>query len=330
MTKRAALLAFAVMIAAAPALAEPALPTAAKAVPEQGAFITLGTMGGPVAAPVRSQPANALVHSGRVYLVDAGDGAVQQLSRAGIMLPRVTGVFLSHLHADHTGGLSAVLALRNQTNVRDRLTIYGPPGTRELVGGLVASMQPAARVGYGIPGQPWMPPADTVNVVEIAGGETLIIDGMTVTAAQNSHYDFAAGSIEDRNYKSLSLRFDLPGRSIVYTGDTGPSAAVEALAKGADLLVSEMIDMGGTLANVARNSPNMPTQARQMLEQHLSTHHLTPDAVGQLAAKAGVKALVITHFAAGTPDPVRTEGYKAQIRAHYRGSLALANDLDRF
>lgn len=297
---------------------------------EEGAFITLGTMGGPVASGDRAQPANALVHNGRVYLVDAGDGVVQQLARAGIQLPAVKAVFLSHLHADHTGGLSAVLSLRNQIDIRERLIVYGPPGTRELVSGMIASMQPAARVGYGIAGQPWSPPADTVTVVELADGESIAIDGMTVSVAQNSHYDFAPGSIEDRNYKSLSLRFNLPGRSVVYTGDTGPSAAVEALAKGADLLVSEMIDMAGTLAVVARNSPNMPPAAKQKLEQHLSTHHLTPDAVGQLAATAGVKALVLTHFAAGTPDRARTGDYVARIRAHFRGPITIANDLDPF
>ena len=312
----------AALLAAAPAVAQPA--------PQGDGFVTLGTMGGPVPSADRSQPANALVHQGKVYLVDTGDGTVQQLARAGILLPRVRAVFISHLHADHTGGLSAVLALRNQTNQRDPITVYGPPGTRELVAGMVASMQPAARVGYGIPGQPWAPPADTVRVIELGDGERLTVDGMTVTAAQNSHYDFAPGSAEDRNYKSLSFRFDLPGRSIVYTGDTGPSAAVETLAKGADLLVSEMIDMAGTMSNVARNSPDMPPQAKQQLEQHLSTHHLTPDAVGQLAAKAGVKALAITHFAAGTPDPERTKGYVAQIRSHFQGPVTLANDLDRF
>lgn len=312
----------AALLAAAPAVAQPA--------PQGDGFVTLGTMGGPVPSADRSQPANALVHQGKVYLVDSGDGTVQQLARAGILLPRVRAVFISHLHADHTGGLSAVLALRNQTNQRDPITVYGPPGTRELVAGMVASMQPAARVGYGIPGQPWAPPADMVLVIELGDGERLTVDGMTVTAAQNSHYDFAPGSAEDRNYKSLSFRFDLPGRSIVYTGDTGPSAAVETLAKGADLLVSEMIDMGGTMANVARNSPDMPPEAKRQLEQHLSTHHLTPDAVGQLAAKAGVKALAITHFAAGTPDPERTKGYVAQIRSHFQGPVTLANDLDRF
>lgn len=307
-----------------------AAPVAAQPVPSADGFITLGTMGGPVPSPSRSQPANALVYQGKVYLVDAGDGTVQQLARAGIMLPRVRAVFISHLHADHTGGLSAVLALRNQTNQRDPITVYGPPGTRELVAGMIASMQPAARVGYGIPGQPWAPPADTVTVIELGDGERTSLEGITVTAAQNSHYDFAPGSVEDRNYKSLSFRFDLPGRSIVYTGDTGPSAAVEKLAKGADLLVSEMIDMGGTMANVARNSPDMPPQAKQQLEQHLSTHHLTPEAVGQLASRAGVKALVITHFAAGTPDPARSKGYIAEIARLYSGPVTLANDLDRF
>ena len=83
-------------------------------------------------------------------------------------------------------------------------------------------------------------------------------------------------------------------------------------------------------ANVARNSPKMPAPARQQLEQHLSTHHLTPDAVGELAARAGVKALVITHFAAGTPEPERTKGYIAQIRTWFGGPVTLANDLDRF
>ena len=297
---------------------------------EKDTFITLGTMGGPVPSPDRSQPANALIHNGRTYLVDTGDGTVQQMARAGLRLPSVKAVFLSHLHADHTGGLSAVLALRNQTNVNDPLNVYGPPGTRELVAGMIASMQPAARVGYGIPGKPWAPPADTVTVIEMNGGDRVSLDGINVRAAQNSHYDFVAGSVEDRNYKSLSFRFDLPTRSIVYTGDTGPSVTVAELAKDADVLVSEMIDMAGTLETVARNSPNMSPAAKANLEQHLSTHHLTPNALGQLAAVARVKSLVITHFAGGTPNPARTADYAVQIRRYFAGPVTFANDLDRY
>ncbi|MGV3513139.1 MAG: MBL fold metallo-hydrolase [Novosphingobium sp.] len=293
-------------------------------------FITLGTMGGPVGDGRRSQPANALVDGKDLYLVDAGDGVVQQLAKARLALPNVTAVFLSHLHADHTGGLSAVLALRNQTLVAQKLTVYGPPGTREMVEGMISSMRPAARAGYGIPGKPWPDPAGIVTVVEIGDGFTAAVGNMVVRAAQNTHYDFAPGSEEDRAFKSLSFRFELAGRTIVYTGDTGPSAAVEELAAGADLLVSEMIDIDATMATVARNSPNMPEKAKADLVRHLTTHHLAPPDVGRMARNAGVKAVVVTHFAGGSSSPAQVEGVAAAVRAQYSGPVTVANDLDSF
>ena len=292
-------------------------------------WITLGTMGGPVGAAERAQPANALVRGGDIYLVDAGDGAAQQLAKAGLRLPQVKAVFLSHLHVDQTGGLGAIIGLRDQTDVRAVLTIYGPPGTKALVDGITASLRPAAAAGYGIPGQHWPAPDSIVRVIELAGGASVRVGDMTVRTAQNTHYDYAPGSPDDRAFKSLSFRFDMPGRAIAYTGDTGPSPAVAALAKGAELLVSEMIDLDLTLARVAQNSPNMPPPARAKLVQHLSTHHLTPEEVGQLAATAGVKAVTVTHFAGGS-DPARTADYRARIAKGFGGKVALANDLDHF
>lgn len=319
---RLAIAAVATLLPAA-ALAEPAPRT-------QPVWVTLGTMGGPVVFPQRSQPANAVVWNGGVWLVDAGDGAVQQLAKAGWRAGQVRALFLSHLHFDHTGGVGALLGLRYQTNARGKLSIYGPPGTKALIDGIVASMQPAAEAGYGLPGVPNVDPADTVEVHELAPGETLSIDGATVRVAQNTHYSFAPGSDADRRFKSYSYRFDFPGRSIVYTGDTGPSPSVEALGQGADLLVSEMIDTAATIAAVRHDVANLTPAQAEAMEQHLKAHHLTPEQVGDMAARMHARGVVLTHLAGPTGLSGKTDAYVAAIRARFGGTIAVANDLDRF
>lgn len=294
------------------------------------AFITLGTQGGPIASAARSQPANLLVRGADAYLVDAGDGTVQRLAAAGMRLDRVRGVFLSHLHWDHVGGLQAILGLRYQTNVPGRLEIWGPPGTRRLVEGLVASMQPGSEAGYGLPGAPRTPPEATVHVVELRGGDRVELPYLVVTSAENSHFSFPSGSPEAERHKSLSFRFDMPGRSIAYTGDTGPSEVVERLATGVDLLVSEMIDLRATLDNIARISPGMPAPAREAIARHLAAHHLSPAQVGELAARAGAGRVVVTHVVPGEMTADQREDYLAEIGRHFEGPAEIADDLDRF
>jgi ribonuclease BN (tRNA processing enzyme) len=298
--------------------------------PAAPAWITLGTMGGPVPEPGRSQPANALVLGRDVYLVDVGDGAVEQLAKAGLQAMQVKAVFLSHLHFDHTGGLAALLGLRYQTYAPGPLRIYGPPGTKALVDGLVASMRPAAAAGYGLPGAPVIDPASTVVVTEMADGATVTLGAMTVRAAKNSHYSFAPGSAEDSRYQSLSLRFDLPGRSILYTGDTGPSPAVEKLGRGADLLVSEMIDVPATMAAIARLQPDMPAGQRDAMAEHLTRHHLTPRQVGDMAKAMGVQQVVLTHLVIARADAPAIERALAEIHQSFPGPVTAAHDLERF
>lgn len=310
------------------ALAGP-LATPAAAQGSAARWITLGTRGGPVADPERAQPANVLTVGERAYLVDAGDGAVDQLAKARVPLAAVRAVFLSHLHFDHTGGLFAVLGLRWASNINAPLAIYGPPGTRALVDGLVAGMQPAAAVGYGLPGATLQPADVGITVTEMRGGTSVRVDTLTVRAAENSHYSAASGA-KDRATASLSLRFDLPDRSIVYTGDTGPSAEVERLAAGADLLVSEMIDADRTMADIRRTAPNMPAAAVAGIDTHLRAHHLTAADVGRLAAAAYVGAVVVTHFVAPRANGGDLLSFLKEIGRSFRGPVAIARDLDEY
>ncbi|WP_240704653.1 MBL fold metallo-hydrolase [Croceicoccus sediminis] len=296
----------------------------------EGIWITLGTAGGPVTNPRRSQPANLLRFGGKDYLVDVGDGTAGQISRVGVQSKMVDAVFISHLHFDHTGGLAALLGLRFQTSSRDPLTIYGPPGTGEMVDGLLASMVPGATANYGVAGAPPVDHRANIKVVELRGGDSVTVDGMTVTAASNTHYSFPPGSDLAQRFQALSFRFDLPGRSIVYTGDTGPSDAVVNLARNADLLVAEMMDIPLTIERMSKANPGMPEPMLKSMQTHLSEHHLSPSDVGELAHAAGVGSVVVTHFSGWEADDPRHFAYLQGIGAVYDGPFVIASDMDAF
>lgn len=313
-----------------PAQAQGVGPAAVASEQAASRWVTLGTRGGPMASATRSQPANLLFNGSHAYLVDVGDGAVGQAAKAGVPVNRVEAVFISHLHFDHTAGLAALLGLRWQTNPANILRIYGPPGTKAMVDGLIASMIPGTTAGYSVPGALQANPRDQVQVVELRDDGSVTLDGMRVSVRKNTHYSFAKGSVEDQRFESLSLRFQLPDRAIVYTGDMGPSTAVEELAKGADLLVAEMMDLPDTIQNVRRNSPELDPRILAATEQHLRTHHLMPEDVGMLAKRAGVGGVVVTHFVGREPTMTGHFEYLRAISRHYTGPATIADDLDVF
>jgi ribonuclease BN (tRNA processing enzyme) len=293
-------------------------------------WLTLGTQGGPIPLKDRSQPANLLITNDGTYLVDAGDGVSEQLAKVGVGLGEVKAVLLSHLHFDHTAGLFGLLSLRWQTSVTAPLAIYGPPGTKHLVEGMISSMQPAVSAGYAYPGEARRPFGAEITVIEIRDGAHFELGATRVIAAKNTHYSFEPGSAEDHEFESLSFRFDTPGRSIAYTGDTGPSRAVERLAMSVDLLVTEMIDYDRTVDDIHRSRPNLAPTMLAGVEFHLREHHLTPVEVGKLAEAAKVKSVVVTHFAGpGVDEGIELE-YLREIGSHFTGPVIIARDLDEF
>jgi ribonuclease BN (tRNA processing enzyme) len=290
-------------------------------------WMTLGTMAGGIPNGKRSQPANLLLSGDQTILVDAGDGAAEQLAKIGVPLTQIHTIFISHLHYDHVGGVLAILGLRYQINSPGVVKIYGPSGTKRFVDGLLQAMQPESESGNGIPGPPGRPPSDGVAVIEITDGSKVTVGNVAVTAATNTHYSYPPGSPEFSKYQSLSYRFDMPDRSIVFTGDTGPSPNVERLARGADLLVSEVVDPEAALATVTKLIPNLPAAALAGMRQHMMEQHLTPEQVAQLARSANVKKLILTHLG------LREDGAdqaRAIISATYKGPVIVANDLDSF
>lgn len=290
-------------------------------------WTTLGTAGGPVIRTDRSQPANLLTFGKDLWLVDCGDGCLERLSGSGAQPARVSAVFISHLHMDHIGGLQGLIGVRWMQNAPGVLTIYGPPGIEPVVAGIIQSLEPSTRIGFGEGGAL---PKDTVKVVVLKGGSDLIITGTRIRTVQNSHYDTDAGQPADNGTQSLSYRFDRDGQGIGYTGDTGPSAAVNTLFKGSDLIVSEVIDLPGVVAKIEGPVSTTPPQFRASLIAHLKTQHLTPEEAGQMAQAAGSKSLVLTHLSIiGKTDDLAPK-LIAEAHKAFAGTVIVAHDMDSF
>ncbi|ORB56224.1 hypothetical protein BST42_06775 [Mycolicibacterium rhodesiae] len=256
-------------------------------------------------------------------MVDCGDGAVDQLCKAGVPLAAVRTVILSHLHIDHTAGLYGLLGRRLQAHIPGPLTIYGPRGTLRTVNAIRSSFDFASGSMSQVPGFVQHFDAE-ITVIEITDGSQFTVGDIDSVTATNTHYAYPAGSPEAHRYQSLSLRFTTPTRSIAYTGDTGPSANVERLAAGADMLVSEITDPEQVVSNISR-AFSFPPSALAAIKRRFELEHLAAHEVGLLASRADVKSIVITH------NPLTPENMaKARIAigAHYGGSVTFADDLD--
>ena len=296
--------------------------------------MTLGTGGGPITRLKRSEPANALIVGSSVYLFDAGDGVQRQLRAAGYDVRQIKAVFLSHHHVDHTGGLAPLLVTRWLLNNLSPLALLGPPGTAEFARGIAAGNRATelAPIAIGGPHKPLI--ASSFAVLELASDldtPALIYrdDNIRVFAVTNDHYNFTPGSPEAASARSYAFRIEAGGRRIVYTGDTGPSAKVERLAEGADILVSEVIDLAAIRTELER-VPGMDPATREAAMAHMRADHLTPNQVGDLASRAGVGKVVLTHLVPGGDGETSTTSYADGVRNRFKGSVTVAADLDRF
>jgi len=272
--------------------------------------VTLLGTGSPMVDPDRAGPATLVQAGGEHYLVDCGRAVLMRLAAAGVPANQLTAVCITHLHSDHITDLNDVItAMWITTFEPTPLRIIGPPGTREVVGHVLASLGPD--IGYRIAHHDDLVDGPLVEIVESDGVGTpdVSVGAVRVTTAATDHRPVEP---------SIAFRFDHrtddEDVAVVVAGDTVPCSGLNELCVDAQALVHTVIrkDM---IANVP--IPRL---------QDTLDYHSSPEQAAQTAARAGMNTLVLTHYvpaiASGGGDD-----WRELAARHFAGRVELGDDL---
>ena len=278
----------------------------------------------------RSASAIALDLERELILLDCGEGTQRQFFQSSASFMRVRRIFLTHFHGDHFLGLPGLVQSMCLNHRTEPLDIYGPPDAKEIVA-------QALSLGYFTLRFP-------IEVHALAPGESVELDGYTVRTAHAEHpvpslaYRVEEGArrgrfdavrartlgihgpdfgrleagesvrVGDRVVHPSDVMGDpRPGRSIVYSGDTGPSETVKRLAHRATILIHEA------------------TVAQEIEAEANDWGHSSARQAAELAKAAEVDALFLTHFSSRYKD---LEPLENEARVIFPGSRAARDLLD--
>jgi len=267
--------------------------------------------------------------NGRHYLFDCGAGVVRNMVRADVSPAEVSTVFFTHLHHDHICDFPLFAITGWMWNRRGAPAVVGPRGTLQFCSRLFEDgafhADFLARSRY--PLRQGNLEAIRPQARECSPGIASQDDDVVVRCEWVEH-------IPREITECFGMRIEAEGKSVAISGDTSPCEAVVRLAQGADLLVHECTFPQAFIEH--RRKTGVGTFA-----------HTSPAALGVVAARAGVKALVATHFghfestnpvirrAGSMHFPVELMGphlmdeVVMDIRRSYGGPLYIAQDLMR-
>jgi ribonuclease BN (tRNA processing enzyme) len=275
---------------------------------ENGCLIVLGS-GMPVPDPERAGPAYAFVYRNQVLLFDAGAGVMRRVAAAGLPIDGFSAVFLTHLHSDHTLGLPDVLLTTWVMGRRDTMVVYGPSGTERLTTRILSAWEDdiAVRTNGLERGQPG---GHAVRIRLIAPGDGVVYDslGLRVTAVPVPHGEWPS---------AFGYVIETPRRRVVLSGDAAPNEALVTAAQAADVLVHEAYPAARLRPENRPGGDAWPAYMRAV--------HTSDVEIGALAARAGVKRVVLSHI-------VRMGGTDAELvagvrRGGFLGVVTIARDL---
>ncbi|MGA7626358.1 MAG: MBL fold metallo-hydrolase [Candidatus Acidiferrales bacterium] len=284
--------------------------TGAQSCGAHGIAIQVLGSGGPELQDKRASSSYLIWVDGQAkLLMDAGGGSALRFGESGAQMSQLDVILFSHFHVDHSADFSALIKSSWFEDRSRPLPIYGPPGndfmpaTTEFVSDFFAGNHGVYRYLSELL-DPDEQGSFKMQPHNVDAGETPVVafrsDGIAASAVRVIHGGVPA----------LAWRIEVRGKVIGYSGDTnGEGAGLVRIAAKADVFIAH----------------NAVPEGVTGIERRL---HMPPSVIGEVAAEAQVKNLVLSH------RMLRTLGKEAQteaeIRKRYSGPLAFANDLDCF
>lgn len=291
-----------------------------------GLHVALCGTGSPLPNPSRAGPCNVVIAGRRIFVVDIGEGGARNINLMGIPTGRVEALLLTHFHSDHIDGMGPLMLGRWTSATRTTpLPVYGPTGVEQVVAGFNA----AYRLDQGYRtihhGAAIAPPSGAGWVAQpfalpLAGeGDTQLLlnsEGLKITAIRVDH-----GPVGP----AVGYRFDYKGRSVVISGDTGPTNSLITAARGADLLVHEALQPRMVGVMTARLD-KQGAKALAQITRDIVNYHSSPEAAAEVAQAAGVRQLILSHIVPSLPTRTFYATFLGNAPARFRGPIIIGED----
>jgi ribonuclease Z len=275
--------------------------------------VLLGT-GTPQPDPDRGGPSAAVVIGEKVFVVDAGRGAMQRLVGAGLEGKGLRAVFLTHLHSDHIDGLPDVFHGTWRTRGKNPFVLYGPEGTKKLVRGLMQFYAADIHIRRDMTEK--LPAGGaTIDLHIVHEGVVYKDENVRVTAFLVDHWPVKP---------AFGYRFESGGKSVVISGDTYPCDNLVRFAKDADILIHEayLSQGGASLQGAVASSTGQ-------YDAWFKRYHSTAAEAGQIATRAGAKILVLTHLIGNRQGSNREDSFREEAGEYYHQTILVGRDLMR-
>ncbi len=290
-----------------------------------GLHVGICGAGSPFTDDKRSGPCTLVVAGQSMFVFDSGSGSARVIGKMGFNQGRIAAIFLTHFHSDHIDGLGELMLQRwvsvgNTTPV----PVYGPPGVELVLAGFMQAYAqdqhyriahhgnatvPAS--GFGGQAMPFTPgPEGRVVVLKDADLE--------ITAFVVDHKPV---------HPAIGYRIVYKGRSVVLSGDTKKSAAVQREAAMADVLVHEALS--APLVGMLRQAAVQAGRNNLVkVFDDIVDYHTSPEEAAQTAREAGARYLVLNHIVPVLPLPGLETAFLGKASDFFSGPIRIASDGD--